>query len=126
MREKCLQFFFWFSYLNTAKAWHIRENFKTLFSIEKKPDIEELFGQWMTNSKEVKISYINNVIATFERHKQGIVNAFKTQTDRGKHEHLNGSIQSVLAKARGFLNFDRFRINVLFYFGKLNLTPLKI
>ena len=50
----------------------------------------------------------------------------KTQTDSGKHENLNGRIQSILAKARGFLNFDRFRINVLFYFGKLNLTPLKI
>ena len=85
--------------LNTAKAWHIRENFKPLFSIENKTDMEELFDQWMTNSKEVKISYVNNVIATFERHKQGIVNAFKTQIASGKHEHLNGSIQSILAKA---------------------------
>ena len=76
------------SNLNTAKAWHIRENFKTLFSIENKTDIEELFDQCMTNSKEVKISYVNNVIATFERHKQGIVNAFKTQTASGKHEYL--------------------------------------
>ncbi len=47
--------------LNIAKAWHIKENFKSLFSIENKTDIEELFDQWMTNSKEVKISYINNV-----------------------------------------------------------------
>ena len=68
----------------------------------QKTDIEELFDQWMTNAKEVKISYVNNVIATFERHKQGIVNAFKTQTDSGKHENLNGRIQSVLAKAEGF------------------------
>ena len=97
---------------------------KTLFSIENKTDIAELFDQWMTNSKEVKISYINNVIATFERHKQGIVNAFKTQTDSGKHEDLNGRIQSVFAKARGVLNFDSFRINMLFYFGNPNLTPL--
>ena len=46
----------------------------------------------MHPSKEVKISYVNNVIATFERYKQGIVNAFKTQTDSGKHENLNGRI----------------------------------
>ena len=76
--------------------------------------------------------YVNNVIATFERHKpferhkQGIVNAFKTQTASGKHENLNGRIPSILAKERGFLNFDRFRINVLFYFGKFNLTPLNM
>ncbi len=46
------------SNLNTAKAWHIRENFKTLFSIENKTDTEKLFDQWMTNSKAVKISYV--------------------------------------------------------------------
>ena len=42
-----------------------------------------------------------------------------------KQGHLNGRIQTVLAKARGILNFDRFRVNILFYFGKLNLTPQK-
>lgn len=112
--------------LNTAKAWHIRENFKTLFNIENKHQIEQLFEEWMTHSKQVGIKYVNTVIATFERHKQGILNAFKTKTDSGKHENLNGRIQSVLAKARGFINFDRFRINVLFYFGKLDLLPQKI
>lgn len=109
--------------LNTAKAWHIRENFKTLFKVESTCQIEPLFEEWMRHSKEFGIKYINTVIATFERHKKGIINAFKTKTDSGKHENLNGRIQSVLAKARGFLNFDRFRINVLFYFGKLDLIP---
>ena len=111
--------------LNTAKAWHIRENFKTLFNVENKHQIEQLFEEWMTHSKEIGIKYVNTVIATFERHKQGIINAFETRTDSGKHENLNGRIQSILAKARGFLNFDRFRINVLFYFGKLELLPQK-
>jgi len=49
-----------------------------------------------------------------------------TQTSSAKHENMNGKIQSVIAKARGFLNFERFRINILFYFGKLNLNPQKI
>jgi len=111
--------------LNTAKAWHIRENFKTLFNTENKHQIEELFEEWMTHSKDVGIKYVNTVIATFKRHKQGIINAFRTGTDSGRHENLNGRIQSVLAKARGFINFDRFRINVLFYFGKLELLPQK-
>ncbi len=65
-------------------------------------------------------------IDTFERHKVGIMNAFETKTSSGKHENMNGRIQSVIAKARGFINFERFRINVLFYFGKLNFLPQKI
>ena len=54
------------------------------------------------------------------------INALETRTDSGKHENMNGRIQAILAKAKGFKNFDRFRINVLFYFGKLDIFPLKI
>ncbi len=111
--------------LNTAKAWHIRESFKVLFKLENQSQIKSLFTQWMEHSKQIGIKYVNTVIATFQRHEEGIINAFKTRADSGKHENLNGRIQSVMAKARGFINFDRFRINVLFYFGKLDLVPLK-
>ncbi|WP_442788166.1 transposase [Flavobacterium sp. PL11] len=61
---------------------------------------------------------------TFKRHAKGIENAIITETTSGKHENLNGRIQSILAKARGFLNFKRFNINVMFYFGDLDLKPL--
>ncbi len=50
----------------------------------------------------------------------------QTNTSSAKHENMNGKIQAVIAKARWFINFDRFRINPLFYFGSLNLIPQKI
>jgi len=53
------------------------------------------------------------------------INALITRTDSGKHENMNGRIQAILAKAREFNNFERFRMNVLFYFGKLDINPLK-
>lgn len=113
--------------LKTAQAWHIRENFKTLFWVGKtdKKQITGLFENWITNSKQQKLKYVDTVIQTFENHKDGIINAFITKTDSGGHENMNGRIQSVIAKARGFINFDRFRINVLFYFGKLDFSSLK-
>lgn len=46
-------------------------------------------------------------------------------TDSGIHKNMNGRIQSLIAKAGGFSNFDKFRINVLFYFGKLDFSTLK-
>jgi transposase len=112
--------------LKTAQAWHIRENFKTLFWLFSANNVEisQLFERWVSNSKEKNLPSVNKVIKTFENHKEGIMNAFTTNTDSGSHENMNGRIQSVIAKARGFLNFDRFRINVLFYFGKLNFSSL--
>ncbi|WP_139188184.1 transposase, partial [Arachidicoccus rhizosphaerae] len=41
------------------------------------------------------------------------------RTSSGLHENTNGRIQAIVAKARGFANFERFRINALFYYGNL-------
>jgi transposase len=73
----------------------------------------------MTQSKEKGLPFVNAVIKTVKNHLQGVVNALITHTDSGKHENINGRIQAVIAKARGFFYFYRFRINVLFYFGNL-------
>ena len=109
--------------LLTAKAWQIRENFKYLFQINE--EVEMHYNLWKENAISQSINAVNEVIKTFDNHLKGIFNAITTQTSSAKHENMNGRIQSVIAKARGFLNFDRFRINILFYFGKLNFEPLK-
>ena len=111
--------------LKTAQAWHIRENFKSLFEIQDTTVSGNILYDWMTNSMAKGLNFVNDVINTIKKHVKGVVNALITRTDSGKHENMNGRIQAVLAKARGFKNFDRFRINVLFYFGKLDLNPLK-
>ena len=109
--------------LLTAKAWQIRENFNYLFQI--KEDVEFHYNLWKDNAISQSISAVNEVIKTFDNHLPGIFNAVTTQTSSAKHENMNGKIQSVISKARGFLNFERFRINALFYCGKLNFAPLK-
>jgi len=111
--------------LKTAQAWRIRENFKDIFSFNILEQINEAYEKWVKDAIESGIKYVKDVVETFKRHKQGVMNAFITKTTSGKHENLNGRIQSVLAKARGFRNFDRFRINILFHFSNLNLLPLK-
>ena len=111
--------------LKTAQALRIRENFKDIFQINDSTTITMIYDKWIQNALESNLKYIQQVVETFQRHRTGIINAFETKSTSGKHENMNGRIQSVIAKARGFINFDRFRINVLFYFGKLNLLPQK-
>jgi len=108
--------------LKTAKAWHIRENFKLLFDIVTHSQANRCFEEWLAKSREQCIYNVNLVLKSFERFKQGILNAIITRTTSGIHENMNGRIQSVIAKARGFKNFDRFRINTLFYFGNLDFS----
>ena len=112
--------------LKTSEAWAVREDFRTVFNPNHWSDKLYLYKIWIENASKKNLKYVNVVIETFKRHTQGIENAIITDTTSAKHENLNGRIQSVLAKARGFLNFDRFKINVMFYFGNLNLIPLNI
>lgn len=105
--------------LETSRVWVVRENFKSVFKLNHWMDKLSIYKNWLNDASGKNLKYVNKVLETFERHHQGIVNAIITGTTSGKHENLNGRIQAVLAKARGFLNFDRFKINVMFYFGKL-------
>ncbi len=106
--------------LKTAQVWHVRENFKTLFLLYDKAEAIHLFKEWLLQSKSLKVSFLNKVIATFERHEKGIINPFITHTTSAMHENINGRIQNVIAKAKGFKSYKRFRINMLFYFSNLN------
>lgn len=110
--------------LKTSQAWLIRENFKGVFA--NKQNVESNYKRWKENALTFSINAVNKVIATFDRHLIGIINAIITSTSSAKHENKNGAIQSVVAKARGFRSFERFKINVLFYFGNLNLAPQNI
>jgi transposase len=108
--------------LQTAQAWYIRENFKSIKKVDGYNTIYATYMEWIDSAIESKISAVIKVVETFERHREGIMNGFICKTSSAKHENKNGMIQSILAKARGFLNFERFRINVLFYFGNLDFS----
>jgi transposase len=110
--------------LKTAQAWVVRQNFKSIFEPNHWSDMIKLYHNWIEDTLKKDLRHVNAVVETFKRHQKGIENAFITQSNSGKHENLNGRIQAVLAKARGFSNFKRFKINVMFYFGDLELTPL--
>jgi len=108
--------------LLTAQAWRVRENFGALFEQTGYLSLIEVYDKWMENALQAGIKYVIDVVKTFERHLGGIFNAMLYKTTSAQHERTNGNIQSLIAKARGFANFQRFRINVMFYFGKINIS----
>ncbi|MDI9357722.1 MAG: transposase [Phycisphaerales bacterium] len=82
--------------LKTAQAWHVRENFKTLFMVANKKKAISLFDDWVQESKARALMFLDKVIACFEKHKPGIINAFITHTTSAMHENINGRIQGCI------------------------------
>lgn len=112
--------------LQVTKAWHIRENFKSLFDYYNEENgALELLKNWANDSFMKGIKEVNKVILMFLNHARGIVNALISNLNNAMAERLNGKIQEVKIVSRGYRKFKNFRSAILFFHGGLNLYPLK-
>ena len=58
-----------------------------------------------------------------KKHLPNILTWFRHRISNGPAEGFNSRIQSIKAMARGFRNFDNYRVRILFFCGKLDLMP---
>jgi transposase len=58
-------------------------------------------------------------------HLENILTYFDSFITNAVAEGFNSKIQNLKANARGFRNFRNYRTAILFFCGKLNLSPLK-
>jgi transposase len=80
-----------------------------------------------------RLAPVVKVAGTLKAHLAGLLNYFTHRIClrlsplrsgcNAVSEGLNSTIQKLKANARGFRNFANFRTRILFYLGKLSLTP---
>lgn len=108
-----------------AKAWQVKENFKSLFNQETEMiNGFILFNKWILSSVKHDIKEVTKVINMFNNHIKGVVNALITNFNNAMAERLNGKIQELKTIGKGFRTFSKFRSAILFFYGGLNLYPL--
>jgi len=71
------------------------------------------------------INEVNKVIMMFLNHIKGVINALICNLNNAMAERLNGKVQEVKTIGRGYRTFENFRSAILFFFGGLDLYPLK-
>ena len=64
-----------------------------------------------------------DVAKMMKRHLDGLLAHCLHKISNAVTEGLNSKIQSIKANARGFRNFEHYRIAILFGYGKLNMLP---
>lgn len=55
------------------------------------------------------------------KHLYGILNAMRNRVSNGNAESLNSKIHLLRIKSRVFRNKERFKLGVLFHYGKLGM-----
>lgn len=109
--------------LKTARAWAIKENFRWFWMNSYAGNARKYFREWYSWASRCRLAPIVKVAKMIKKRLDNILTYFKHQITNAISEGFNSRIQTLKANARGFRNFDNYRTRILFFCGKLDLTP---
>jgi transposase len=112
------------STLKTARAWRLKELWRTFKSCVDATDGRAFFKNWYALAMRSKLEPIKKVARTLKNHLAGIVSIFNHGFCNAVAEGVNSRIQLLVQKACGYRNRKRLKADILFHFGGLNLSPL--
>lgn len=109
--------------LKVGRAWSIKESLKHFWSYKYSGSAINFFKSWYYWATHSKLKPIIEAAKTLKRHFAGLLAYLKHHITNAATEGLNSKIQSIKSNARGFRNFQNYRIAILFNCGKLSLYP---
>ena len=112
--------------LQTARAYHIRENFKLFYDIKDGLKAKEHLKTWFWWATHSRIDEMRAVAWTIKRHCSGVLNWYTTRLSNGILEGLNSLFQATKAKARGYRSLNKIRTIIYLLLGKLNFALPKV
>jgi transposase len=83
------------------------------------------FERWYKEAVDTRLPEIRKVARMLKKHLENILTYFDCYITNAASEGLNSKIQAIKANARGFRNFENYRVSILFFCGKLELSPKK-
>jgi transposase len=109
--------------LQTGTAWALKENFDHFWSYRQWGRACRFMDQWMETVFASGLGPLAKAAEMIGRHAEGILNYIYHRITNAASEGINSTIQSLKHAARGLPVFKTFRTRVLFFLGKLDLTP---
>ena len=109
--------------LKVAKAWNLRELFDRFWKFKSVHAAERFVYKWAGLARESGLEPMIKVAKMLENHIEGLLGYCLHPITNAGAEGFNSKIQTVKSNARGFRSFEKFRIAILFYCGKLDMIP---
>ena len=111
--------------LKVGRAWTLKEMFSDLWQYTYEKAARNFFRKWYWWATHSRLKPVAEVANLLKRHLDNILTYLKHRITNAVTEGLNSKIQQVKSAARGFRNFENYRIAILFYCGKLDMYPQK-
>jgi transposase len=112
------------STLKTARAWRLKELWRTFRDCVDMEDGLWFFKRWYRLAMSSKLEPVKRVARTLKEHVSGIVTVLKHGFCNAVAEGVNSRIQLMVQKACGYRNRERLKTDILFHLGGLSLDPV--
>jgi len=107
----------------TAKAWKVKELLRSFWHCADETDALAFFKRWCRDAVSTRLDPVKKVVRLFKKHWNNIVTFFRYHLSNATSEGINSRIQHLIQKACGYRNRARFKRDVLFHLGALDLYP---
>jgi transposase len=101
----------------------LTEQFRWFWEYRYAGNAKKFFSRWYGWAARSRLKPVVRVAKMLKRHLENILTYFRHGITNSMSEGFNSRIQSIKSNARGFRAFTNFRTRILFYCGKLDLTP---
>jgi transposase len=108
------------SHLQTGKAYNLLDGLRWILQIERGEEAERELFWWCQWASRSRIKEMAKVSRTLQDHWAGVTAYLWTKVTNGAAEALNGIIQTVKRKARGFKTVKNFATMIYLVAGKLH------
>lgn len=109
--------------LQTARAWGIKEVFRSFWLCDNVKQAEKYFDKWYGWAIRSRLGPVKKVARMCKAHLANILTFFVHRLTNGPIEGLNNKIQGLIKKAFGYRNKERFKTDIFFHLGGLDLYP---
>lgn len=108
--------------LKTSRAWEIKELFGGFWEQKDAQQGAEYFAQWHRRTQRCRLEPMKKLGQSFKASLPRLLNWFAHPISNALAEGFNSVIQAIKSTARGFRNFEHYRLRILFLLGKLDLS----
>jgi len=109
--------------LAVGRAWNRKELLRGLWNYSYEKSARAFFKKWFFSATHSRLKPVIKVAKMIKKYLENILTYLKHRISNGFAEGMNSVIQHIKATARGFRNFQNYRVAILFFCGKLNLYP---
>jgi transposase len=109
--------------LKTSRAWALKELFRDFWTCESTEEGKDFFRCWYNWAIRSRLEPVKKVARSFKRHLANILTYFTHPITNAALEGLNNKIAGLVKKAFGYRNRERFKTDIIFHLGGLDLYP---